>query len=83
MFRISANDSDGSTSEDVSADELDDSKEWLPLEYLKIIKKYLSRKRYLFFLSLSSLSFLIDYFKCVLFIDLLINTGVGICWTEV
>ena len=83
MFRISANDSDGSTSEDVRADELDDSKEWLPLEYLKIIKKYLSRKRYLFFLSLSSLSFLIDYFKCVLFIDLLINTGVGICWTEV
>ena len=83
MFRISANDSDGSTSEDVRADELDDSKEWLLLEYLKIIKKYLSRKRYLFFHSLSSLSFLIDYFKCVLFIDLLINTGVGICWTEV
>lgn len=49
----------------MSADELDDSKEWLPLESLKTRKKYLSRKRYLFFYSLSTFSFLIDYFKCI------------------
>lgn len=58
VFWIFTNDSD-----DVRGDEFDDSKEWLPLESLRTRKKHLSRKRYLFFLSLFTVSFFIDYYR--------------------